>query len=296
MENIYDSVSGWIEDKVRGRQLRWMIALPSALGTVVSAIAAVLRIQIVAYVSLGLLAAWLGICVLMLAIDRRSVRRSIRDKDDVLKAYGDSIRSEQEADQDLFHTSSWDEEVSISSGGNAVIIRKFILKTNDRSVRAIWTLAKRNSEAHLSSKIRDAVRVSANYVNSDGRVGSRIVTTKVWEHEGRLRIYMHFDRALAPNTEVSIRVKLEWPKYAADALDGSTDVVHWTVRRPTARLASNHTYEKSYTKRRIAITVLDGTPEPVIVNDPAGGTTKIHLELDQLEVNREYGYRVSLSD
>ncbi|MEV8273023.1 hypothetical protein [Microbacterium sp. NPDC077184] len=273
-----------------------MIAAPSAVGTVLSIGGVLLGVQIVSYLSMGLLALWLGLCVVVLAIDRRAVRRSLREKDDVLRAYGNSIRSEQEADQDLFHTASWDEEVSISGGGDAVIIRKFILKTNTRPVRAIWTLAKRNSDAHLSPATRDAVRVSAHYLNADGRTGSRIVTTKAWEHEGRLRVYMHFDRPLAPATEVNIQLKLEWPKYARDALDGLTDVVHWTARRPTARLSSSHTYEKSYTKKTLAITALDGTPEPTVVVDATNGTTKIHLDLDEIEVDREYGYRVSLSD
>ena len=138
--------------------------------------------------------------------------------------------------------------------------------------------------------------MTARYLTAERRPGARIVTSKSWESEGRLRVYLHFDRPVSPNTELRILLRIEWPRYAADILDGRTEIVHWTARRPALRITSTYRFDKAFSRKPLTVTPLTGTVEPDVEKTESNGATKIHLDLQEIEVDQEYGYRVGLAD
>ena len=134
----YEALSAWIEERIRGRQLRWMVGAPSALGGLGTAAGAVLGLTLVVNLSLAFLCAWLAACVIALAIDRRTIRREQRETAEVLRAYGDRVRNHQETTRDLFHIVSWDEDVAVGKNGDTTIIRDLTLLAGPEPVSAIW--------------------------------------------------------------------------------------------------------------------------------------------------------------
>lgn len=294
VKQVFSALADWIEDKVRDRKLRWLIGIPSALATALAIIGIAGRIQPLANVSLLTLSAFLFLVVIVLGVNRRYLRREIAKATTVLKSYGGRIRRAQETNNDLFHTTAWVENVSVGHKGDAYIVRDITIKAGPESVPAIWSLSIRNSDAHLGASVRDAVRVDACYLSEDGEEGTGIVTTAEWEDNRKLRAYMYFDRDLDPGTIVQIRLTIKWPRYAADMLDGTPEINNWVFRRQTASFTSTVTFEKAFTKRQLRVSTLHGSPPPQVTPDVASGQTKIHLNLNEIEVDREYGYRIDV--
>lgn len=294
MKELISALADWIEDKVRDRKLRWIVSVPSALASLLAIVGIAASIQPLANLSLLTLSVFLFAVVVVLSVNRRYMRRELGATDQILRAYGEQIRLAQETDHNLFHTKNWSERVSVSQKGDAVIMRDITVEIGPRPVRAIWSLSTRNSDDHLSSSVRDSVRVSAQYLNADGTDGTNIVTTASWEESGKLRTYLYFDREVPPHETVRLRLTLRWPRYAADILDGGTEVNHWLFRRTTDSFESTVLFEKSFSSRKLRITPLEGSSTPEITRDPASGQTEIYLNLDKIEVDREYGYRIDL--
>ena len=152
----------------------------------------------------------------------------------------------------------------------------------------------RNSPAHLGDQIKAAVRVNANFVDEEEAIGTSVVTSTRWEGDRDLRIYMYFDRDLAANSTTMIRLQIKWPKYSADLLDGIVEPSFWIFRRPTSSFKVSTTYDKIFAPNSLRVTPLVGSVKPAITQDEASGSTHVRFELDDIEVDREYGYRVEL--
>jgi len=294
VKHLFSALADWIEDKVRDRKLRWLIAVPSGVATVLAIIGIAAAIQPLANVSLLVLSIFLFIVVITLGVNRRYMRRELGRTGRVLQTYGERVRRTQETNRDLFHTVRWSESVAVADKGNTTIVRDISVRIGAQPVAAIWSLSSRNSAAHLSPSIRDKVRVDACYLEDDGAEGTSIVTTHSWEGESRLRVYIYFDRDVAAGETIRIRLVIRWPKYSADILDGNAEVNSWVFRRPTDSFESTVSFSRSFSGKPLRVTTLNGSPAPEVSIDNASGQTKVHLNLTQIEVDREYGYRVDL--
>lgn len=294
MRHLFSAAADMVEDRVRDRKLRWLIAIPSAVGTVLSIVGIAAKIQPLANVSLLVLSAFLFVVVIVLGINRRYMRRELGRTTKVLQGYGIRVRHAQETNKDLFHTTSWSEEVSVAAKGDTSIVRDITVEAGPEPVGAIWSLSNRNSDAHMSAAVRDAVRVEACNLDENGEEGTSIVTTTSWEADNRLRTYLYFDRDLPPGQTARIRLRIKWPKYSADILDGHVEVNSWVFRRPTLSFRSTVSFAKSFSHKPLRVSTLLGSPSPDVTTEPASGQTKIHLDLSEIEVDKEYGYRVDL--
>jgi hypothetical protein len=300
-QNLYDSLADTIEDLIRDRKLRWLIALPSGIGTVIvlggtvlAATGVVPGLSLPVNVTLVVLAVFLGVSVLVLALSRRFLRGELARKNLVLERYGDRIREAQENNVDLFHTNAWDEEARVGKKGDTTIARTMTIRAGAAPVPAIWTLASRNSEAHLGQAVKDKVRIVARFIHDDGSEGTELVSIGRWEGDRSIRIFIFFDRDLSPQTEVCIRLVIHWPKYGADMLDGTSEINHWTFRRQTDDFKSLQIYEKSFAPKGVRITPLPGSPAPDRTTDATSGSTHVRLNLGQIAIGQEYGYRADL--
>lgn len=294
MKALFSMFADWIEDKVRDRKLRWLIAIPSGIGTLLGIVGIAKAIQPLANVSFLLLSIFLFIVVIVLGVNRRYMRRELGRTAQVLRTYGERVRRAQETNRDLFQTTQWTETMTISEKGNAAIVRDITVRIGSEPVAAIWSLASRNSSEHMSASIRESVRVDACYLDADSSEGTAIVTTHTWEGDAKLRIYVYFDRDVAPGETVKLRLVIRWPKYAADILDGHTELNHWVFRRQTDSFESTVLIERSFSSKPLRVTTLSGSPDPAVSSDESSGHTKIHLDIPDIEVDREYGYRIGL--
>jgi len=294
VNKLFESLADVIEGQIRDRRLRWMVGIPSGVAAIIVGIGWVFGLPVVVNVTLVCVSVFLALTVVCMAISRRYMRRSLGRTYQILNRYGDRIRDEQERDKNLFHTTAWREEVRVGKDGDTTIIRFMTLQAGPGPVSAVWTLASRNSPAHLSEQVKEAVRVNANFLDEEDVVGTSIVTTTRWEGERFLRIYMYFDRDLAADSTTMIRLQIKWPKYSADLLDGIVEPSTWIFRRPTSSLKVATAYDKVFAPTGVRVTPLVGSVKPTITQDEASGSTHVRFELDDIEVDREYGYRVEL--
>lgn len=297
MRELFSSIATLVEDNVRDRKLRWMVAIPSAIATVLALVGITSKNALLVNVSLACLSGFLGLVVIAMAISRRYMRRDLGDRAHILRMYGKRIRDAQEENLDLFQTLEWSENVDATKNGDAVIVRDITIQAGETRVPAIWSLASRNSNQHMTDSVKRAVKVVANFLDDAGEVGAKVVTSTDWEGTGeRLRVYIHFPRELSPRSVARVRLTIKWPKYFADILDGQPEVNHWVFRRSTSKFDSVVTFQKAFSDRRISISNLQDSPAPRVQRDSASGTTSVHLNLQTIEVDREYGYSIALSD
>lgn len=297
MREVFSEIATVIEDNVRDRKLRWMVAIPSAIGSLLVIVGINAGNGVLVNVSLACLAGFLGLVVIVMAIARRYMRSELGGQTHILRMYGKRIREAQEENLDLFHTTDWSEKVDVTKNGDSVIVRDITIRAGEMRVPAIWSLTTRNSEQHISASIHRRVRVAAHFLNENDELGARVVTSRDWEGNGdRLRVYMHFPRELSPKAVVRVRLTIKWPKYFMDLIDGQPEVNHWVFRRPTDSFDSVITFQKSFSRNHLHVTKLDRSPQPDVTRDAASGTTTVHLNLPTIEVDREYGYSLALSE
>ena len=295
MNSVLDALSDWIESKVRGRRLRWLISIPAGIGGVASLVFACLGWAIPAGISQTITCVFLAIVVVVLALARRGIRQDAVRKEVILRGFGDRIRRGQEKNRDLFHVTRWQEEITVTRHGDSRIVRDFTIVCGERPLPAIFSLARRNSSAHFSDAIRRKLRLSAWHFDADGKEQTRIPTVARIEGDRSLRAYFYFDRELQPGEQCRVRMKIDWPRYAADIIDGETEVNYWKFHRATENFSATITFDSTFSKHEIRVSALDEDIPPHVTRDKAGTYTRIHLGLNETEVDREYGYRVSLA-
>ena len=293
MRQHIDSISDWIEDQVRDRHLRWI----GTGGTVLTVVLAVLGLSNVLPFGLWpslLLALVVAVfAVVALGLSRRYMRRELSEAKRVLAGYGKRVKDMQENDRLLFHIVSWHENVMITKHGDTEIQRDLTVRAGSEAVPAIWNLTYRNSDSHLSSSVRGRVRVSAYHLNEDGSEGVRIVTIPEWSGQ-QLRVFLHFSPDLAPNSQVSLRLSITWPKFSADILDGLPEEMRWTFRRQMEEFSSTILMDHTFLTRDVRVTGFQDSPKPDVTRrGERKKLTKIHLGIKNAEVDKVYGYSVS---
>lgn len=294
LRNLVQILSNFIEEQIRDLKLFWLISIPTTIGTIVVGLGLVTTAPALADVTLVVLALFLGLSVIVLALSRRYLRREIGQKDEVLNRYADQVRKRQEGDPNFFTTKEWREEVRVKSDGDTVVVRYFTLVAGPNSVPTIWTFADRNSAAHLEKKIRDRIKTEVRFVSPDGELGTEIISVHRWETDTGIRVYIHFDRDIEPYEEVKVRLELTWPRYYADLLDSRTEINRWVFRRESFKFDSQTTFESSFAPNSVRVTPLTGSPAPRKSMSETSGSTSIQLILDEIEINKEYGYRIDM--
>lgn len=284
------SISDWVEDLIRDRKLRWMVAIPSAIGTILIIVGIATQLRDLANVSLLCTTVFLGVVVIVMALSRRHMRREIGNKQAVLDHYGDWILRSQRDNPDYFAISAWNEEQTVAKRGDTVIVRDIDITAGAIPVPAVWTRASANSTVHLSPNVRSAIDVEARFLDDDGEPTTRIVTGAVWDDEKTIRILIYFSVDLAPNATTRIRLRIRWPRYAAELLDGRVEKEHWVFRRPVGSFSVKTVFTKDFAPLGVTVSKLANSPKPITTTNKTDGSTSLEFSVPNVEKDVEYGY------
>lgn len=295
MKNLFSALADSIEDLVRDRKLRWMVAIPSLIATILLVVGIASRVSQFVNVTLLVTSLFLGAVVLVMAMARRYMRRQIIQKSKVVGRYADSIFRTQESNPSYFTIESWDEAQAVGKKGDTTIVREIRIKAGQYPVPAVWARASRSSEENLSSGIKSKIKVEARYINADGTDGTRLVSSFNWESDKGIRITVFFDHDLEALTSALIRLTIYWPRYSADLLTGEASKEYWKFHRSIDSLKASITYSKSFAPAGVRVTELAGSPAPSVQKGRADGSSSVSLFVPDVIPGREYGYHVEIA-
>jgi hypothetical protein len=231
MSSVWMAVADALEDLVRKFGLARLTAV---IGTVFG-VAVGLGLafdQTVLFLSAGgALMLVLLLTVLAQSVDRRRLNSEIRDLGRVLDRYAADIVERQ--DSDYFHVASWKEANTVARGGDVTIERWLALTVGAEPMQALWHRCYKTATPKTRID-RDKVVVEARsfmVVNNKPQLGVRYPVTKSWDRNS-LRIFVHFDEALAPASTTYVYLRFFWPGYLRELLEeGLVESFEWTFRR-----------------------------------------------------------------
>ncbi len=194
------------------------------------------------------------------SIDRRRLYRQRAQTRQVLNSYGAQIVAAQGPDS--FDILNWEESIVIAENGDAEIVRWFTLEVGSMPLRAFWHRCYMASDSGDYS-YRSRVKMEVRDFSEKGVLGVRHLTSYGWE-EHSLRIYIHLLQSLDPGTPVRIWLKITWPGYYKNFLEGKHgSVLEWTFRRRICHLSSTTTFtSKLGLTKDLPISLHPGTPTP----------------------------------
>lgn len=294
MKRIFGVGADMVEEWIRGRRLRWMVAVPSAIATLLVAFGLWKNLAVLVNATLVCTSVFLGLVVIGMAIARRYMRRQIIQREKVVARYATAIFRAQEANPGYFKILKWAEEQDVRKAGDTTIVRDITIQAGDLSIPAVWVRASRSSSQYLSSAIRDKINVVARYINDDGTEGTRLVTTFDWESEKGIRITVFFDHDLDAHAQARVRVTILWPRYSADLLEGESTKEYWLFHRAIDELHAVTEYSRAFAPNGIKVTTLPGSPAPSIQKGGASGSSSVTLLVSDLSPHHEYGYHVEV--
>lgn len=295
MKRIFGALADQVEDLVRDRKLRWMVAIPSAMATGIVAFGLWAKLGDLVNVTLACTSVFLALTVGVMAMARRFMRRQVIQSQKVVARYADAIFRAQEANPDYFRIVKWLEEQDVRKAGDTTIVRDIAIRAGDQRVPAVWVRASRSSNQHLGNAVRSKISVVARYINDDDTEGTRLVSTFDWESEKGIRITVFFDHDLDPHAEARIRLTIQWPQYSADLLAGEATKEFWVFRRTIDELHSTIGYSNGFAPNGVKVTTLPGSPTPSIQKGGASGSSSVTLLVTELTPHREYGYHVEIA-
>lgn len=292
---MFISLADWIESLVRDRKLRWLIAIPATIASIVLAIGILGQFGEVVNITLLASTIFLLAVVMILALARRYMRGQAIRSSKVVSRYADAIFQNQQSNPHYFTIEKWHESQFVGKRGDTSIVREIHIKAGANPVPAVWARASRSTEQHLSAQIKDDIKVEARYINGDDTDGTRLVCTHSWESEKGIRITVFFDQELEPGSTASIRLFISWPRYSADLLDKEPSKEYWKFHRAIDELNTTITYSKSFAPNGVRVTPLAGSSAPTVQKGRADGSTSVTLFVSTVTPGREYGYHVEIA-
>jgi hypothetical protein len=190
-----------------------------------------------------------------------------------------------------FTIEDWDEKVSINKHGDAVLERWVTIKVEDQKLYCIWSGA--YTQADVNDALRRRVKAEARgfHENDGSRVlGARYDVTSEWEGK-KIRLYVFFERPASAGDTVRIWLRWEWPTYYEDLLNGRTDIVEWSMHRPTKHIAGKLIFDKASHVEKFHITPYVGCPMPKQELHPDGGLM-VSAEYHDIEPETTVGFRI----
>jgi hypothetical protein len=190
-----------------------------------------------------------------------------------------------------FTLEDWDERVTINKHGDAVLERWVTIRVEDEKLYSIWSGA--YTQADVNDALRRRVKAEARGFdeNNGTRVlGARYDVTSEWEGK-RIRLFVHFERPASAGDIVRIWLRWEWPAYYEGLLNGQTDIVEWSMHRPTKHIAGKLIFDKASHAKSFHITTYAGCPMPKQEPQPDGGLA-VSAEYHNVEPETTVGFRI----
>lgn len=202
-----------------------------------------------------------------LYLELRATRQLLSQRARVLSLY--TNRLVKSIESLAFKIDDWKEEVTVNSHGDTVLEKWVTIEVGDDELHSVWSAI--HARREVSEADRRRIRVEARGFNEDGKPGARYDVTQKWVGD-RIQLFIHFEQAAAAHETVRIWIRWVWPRYYKGLLEGDTEVVEWLMLRPTKRITTKMTFDKSCKLRSdFNITPRGGSPSPTQTRTPDNG-------------------------
>ena len=229
------------------------------------------------------------VIITALSLQLRSARHLLAERARIVNFY--IHRLAQSKEPYSFTIEDWDENVTINKHGDAVLERWVTIKVVDEKLYSIWSGA--YTQADVNDALRRRVKAEARgfYEDNGSRVlGARYDVTSEWDGK-RIRLFVHFERPASAGETVRIWLRWEWPTYYEGLLNGQTDIVEWSMHRPTKHIAGKLVFDKASHEKSFHITPYTGCPMPKQEPQPDGGLV-ISAEYHRIQPETTVGFRL----
>lgn len=236
MEGLWQTVVEGLEDLIRQFGLARIVLALSAVAAALLGLGIAISEAVLLVATGVFLVVVLLFAVLALGLDRRRLYRQVADLSVVLDRYGAELKDRQQPHS--FTIEDWIERIAVSKNGDAEIIRWFKLVVGPEPLEMFWHRCYKTT-APVSRAYQAKVRVSARAYESTAKgreLGTRYPVTTDWEGHS-LRTFVHFYESQDPATTVQVRIKIVWPRYYKELVEGTAvEPFEWTLRRHVQNL------------------------------------------------------------
>lgn len=229
------------------------------------------------------------VIITALSLQLRSARHLSAERARIVNFY--IHRLTQSYEPYSFTIEDWDENVTINKHGDAVLERWVTIKVADEKLYSIWSGA--YTQADVNDALRRRVKAEARGFDEDNGnrvLGARYDVTSDWEGK-KIRLFVHFERPASAGETVRIWLRWEWPTYYEGLLNGRTDIVEWSMHRPTKHVAAKLVFDKATHAKGFRITPYARCPMPKQEPQPDGGLM-VSTEYRDIEPDTTVGFRI----
>jgi hypothetical protein len=286
---MWESITDLLEDLVVRYGLVKIIGALAGLAGALLALGVVVNQETLVRFAGGFLIIVLLTTCVALSVDRRRLRRTLSERDEVLERYGDDLVAKQTSDS--FHVKEWLEEQNIGPKGHTTILRWFTLVVGDQPLQTFWHKAEMTTRRQ-DFKYRKKFDIEVRTFDENRELGVRLPTTITWD-EHSVNVFIHLDRIYDPGEEVRVRLQYYWPEFTKELIDRKTvDPTEWVFHRRVEKVAVTMLFDKRLRIRNnFAITRRPQTPEPT-QSAGADGSHKIEFAFQNPPIETLVGFSV----
>jgi hypothetical protein len=220
-----------------------------------------------------------------LSLQLKTTRQLLGQRARVLNRYTD--RFSRSIESYAFMIEDWDEKVIVSRHGDTVLERWVTIEVGDEELYSVWSAIYMHGDVTASERRR--VRVESRGFDENGNQGARYDVTQRWDGN-RLQLFIHFEHPAQAHQTVRLWIRWEWPRYYKNLLEGDTAVVEWVMHRPTKRVATKITFDRSCKlSDNLRITPYQGTVTPSQARIPDKGI-EIAIEYLSVTAGTRFGF------
>ncbi|HEU4657912.1 MAG TPA: hypothetical protein VFR97_10315 [Capillimicrobium sp.] len=295
---LWSAFVGGLEDLIRRFGLARMVVAIGGFAGAVLGLGVVVSQAVIAIGAGTLLTCVLFLTVLALGLDRRRLYGQVADLSTILDRYGDELVQRQH--EKSFRIKDWVEEITVSKKGDAVITRWFTLQVGPEPLEFFWHRCYRTEhpgsatqQSTVGYQSRVDVVARSFEVTEQGPVpGTRFPVTTDWEGHS-LRTFVHFYEAQEPESHVLVRLRIKWPRYYEELLDGdAVEPFEWTFRRKTDHLKVTITFKEGIGLREVFRTHRIGNQGLPKQDRDRDGTVRVVYECHSPPQNEKLGFRL----
>ncbi|WP_255784100.1 hypothetical protein [Mycobacteroides abscessus] len=158
-----------------------------------------------------------------------------------------AIVSSQRANSEYFTILSWHESMVIKSNGDGILDKEFRLRAGIGGVDVFFTTISSTipcTDEDQRQKIVESISVY-KMLQDGNRMGVR--GDDIWEKDDMtLRIIVHLDPKIEPNTEFTIGIELDWPGYTNALALGEVEPMDWKFTKAVSDFDYKLTFDRGF--------------------------------------------------
>lgn len=240
---MWDEVQQFVESLLANYGIARVLLGPFAVITLLASLGLV-KGGTTAFIGVGLSLFVAVVVITALTMQLRSTRELLSERERVVNLYTEQFLL---SDSELYSIEDWDESVIITKNGDTKLEKWVTIRVGDDSLYSTWSWiqeARMSKEGSISESARRQVKFEARSFNEQRVLGARYDVTKKWDGN-KVQLFIHFDQPARAGQIVRVWMRWEWPRYYKSLLEGDTSIVDWLMQRPTKRIATTMTFDRS---------------------------------------------------